>query len=332
MEAWEPWVVGLAPPLVIWLLWRGQTLSVEALRRALWLLREGHRVVYAVVSWFGTLLHEVSHATVLLLSGHGIKQFSVRSEQGHVLPARMSKGPVGFLFFLAAALAPLFIPALLVLLGLWWWVDRGLLPQATAAAGYAPASQLFLDLLMRFPLRLVQALGGLDLANWRHAIVAAIVLLGIPGARPSHVKGSRFHGTQDEGDVAVLRRLIRHNPAPFIAFLALLYLGYVGLVAYAPAAWTPRLYWAPVTFVAGLALTGITLALFDALWWGAPGLAGQRVRMLGWLCPIAFVAAQILMRTWAAAAPQQANLVALAAWLATGLAVRLAGRRRALAV
>ena len=91
---WQPFVAAAIPLALVWLLWRTQTLSVEALRVSLLRLdrHADQRWLYAIVSWFGTLLHEVSHATVLLLSGHGVKEFRAGVETGHVLPARMRGG------------------------------------------------------------------------------------------------------------------------------------------------------------------------------------------------------------------------------------------------
>src|SRR5207244_4244981 len=140
-QAWEPFAAAAFAPAAVWLLWRAQALSVELLRWRLVALARwrGARGLYAVVSWFGTFLHEVSHASVLLLSGHG------------------------------------------------------------------------------------SDLASLDLARWPHLGVFLLVLLAMPASRPSHVKGSRFHGSKSEGDIPVLRQRIRQQPLLFVAFLALLY-------------------------------------------------------------------------------------------------------------
>src|SRR5688572_18622850 len=134
MPAWEPFAAAAVGPAVVWVLWRLQTVSVDVLRtRMLALTRHWDQAwIYAVVSWFGTFLHEVSHATVLLLSGHGVKQFRAGVEEGHVLPGRM-RGGVGMLFFLAAALAPLYIPPLLALLAL--GLVLGVLPDPFTVGG-----------------------------------------------------------------------------------------------------------------------------------------------------------------------------------------------------
>lgn len=323
MTDWTLFAAAAFAPVAIWLLWRGQTLSVEALRLSLlWMARRGLRWLYAVVSWFGTLIHELSHASVLLLSGHGISQFRAGVERGHVLPSHVKTRGLGMLSFLVAALAPLFVPPLLVLVAVFFLVDRSILVLPTPGPGLEPALDALKQVLLEFPLRLLQALAQLDLARWQHAAVLALVLLALPGSRPSHVKGSRFHGNA-EGDIPVLRAHIRQHPVPFILFLLLLYAAYF-LTLVLPAA-----YWLPIGAVWALALTGIVLALVGAVWWGLTGLAGSAHPLLGWLAPAAFVAVQAGARTLDPAPEVAAiNLLSLAAWLAVGALLFLVARRR----
>jgi hypothetical protein len=311
-------------PIVIWLLWRGQTLSVETLRLSLlWMARaRGLLWLYSVVSWFGTVIHEISHASVLLLGGHGISQFRAGVEGGHVTPTRVRTKGIGMLSFLVAALAPLFIPPLLVLVALIVLVDRGLLVLPTAGPGLAPALDAFKALLIAFPQRLLLALAHLDLAHWQHALLLAVLLLALPGSRPSHVKASRFHGP-GEGDIPVLRAHIRSHPIPFVLFLLVLYAAYF-LTLMLPAA-----YWIPIGAVWDLALTGIVLALVGGLWWGLIGLAGRTHALLGWLGPATFVAAQIGLRIVRPGMDVGAlNLASLVAWALLAVLLALAAGRR----
>jgi hypothetical protein len=326
MAALDPMLFAAAAfaPLAVWLLWRGQTLSVEALRLSLlWMARPpGLRWLYSTVSWFGTLLHELSHASVLLLSGHGISQFRVASERGHVTRTRVKTSGIGMLSFLVAALAPLFIPPLLVLGALLVLVDHGILALPAAAPGLPQALDALKDLLIAFPQRLLLALAHLDLARWQHATILLLLLLALPGSRPSHVKASRFHGP-GEGDIPVLRTHIRKHPVPFLLFLLLLYAAYF-LTLIAPAA-----YWWPIGMVWSLALTGIVLALVGAAWWGLFGLAVRTSLLLGWLGPATFVAMQVLLRV---ARPDLSlgllNAASLAAWALLAALLYSVARRR----
>lgn len=330
-QPWEPFVAAAFAPAVVWLLWRGQTLSVEALRWRMLKLVHARRTawLYSIVSWFGVLLHEVSHAVVLLLSGHGIRQFRAGVEQGHVLPSRTREGAVGFLSFLLAALAPLFIPPLLVLVALAGVVGLAVVRIADAVPGLPGAIEVLRAELVTFPADLALAVAGLDLAQWPQALVLLLILLAMPSSRPSHVKGSAFHGTKDEGDVAVLRARIRRNPLIFLAFVLVLYATYFVTTAWAPAA---PVYWTAFQVLWAIALTGILLSLFGAAWWSLVALGTRTWAAVWWLGPLAFAAAQVLLRAVPATghlAPMQVNGIAVAAWLAVAgaLAILLPRRR-----
>jgi hypothetical protein len=321
-EAWEPFAAAAIAPVAVWVLWRCQTLSVEVLRWRLVKLANtpSLRWLYMTVSWLGVVLHELSHATVLLLSGHGIRQFRAGAESGHVLPARMQGGAWGLFSFTAAALAPLFIPPILVLAALHFLAGAALdvfhLPAGEALAQAVDAVR---HSLVDVPLRVGLALGGLDLATWQGAACLAVAILAMPSSRPSHVKGSRFHGTKDEGDVPALRARIRRNPVPFILFLLLLYAAYFAM-PYLPAA-----YWFPFQAVWAVALTGVALSLFGALWWGIVGLARNTKAWAWWLGPATFVACEVAFRAVPAfASLLEVNLASLAAWAAVAVALRFA--------
>src|SRR5688500_11532759 len=323
MPAWEPFAAAAVGPAAVWVLWRLQTVSVDVLRtRLLVLTRHWDQAwLYAIVSWFGTFLHEVSHATVLLLSGHGLKEFRAGVEEGHVLPGRM-RGGAGVLFFLAAALAPLYIPPLLALLAGYLVLGVAPIPFQVGGEGLRGVWQAVRPVLVELPQELALAIAGLDLADWRHAVVLAVVLLGAPGSRPSHVK-SRFHSKGDGGDVATLRRHIRHHPLPFILFLAVVF------GAYFAAQWLPEAYWYPLEAVWAVAVAGIVLALFGALFWGLVGLDGRASSLVAWLGPTTFVLVQVAGRAMAwPVTVLQVNGIAVLAWAAVALSLALVLPRR----
>jgi hypothetical protein len=319
MAAWEPFAAAAIPPVIVWVLWRLQTVSVDVLRRALLVLTRhwDQSWIYAIVSWFGTFLHEVSH----VLSGHGLKEFRAGVEEGHVLPGRM-RGGVGMLFFLAAALAPLYIPPLLALLAIYLVLGVAPIPFTVGGEGLTGAWDAIRPVLLDLPADLALAIAGLDLADWRHAVVLAVVLLGAPGARPSHVK-SRFHSKGDGGDVAALRRHIRQHPLPFILFIAVVF------GAYFAARWLPEAYWYPLEAVWAVAIAGIVLAVFGILVWGLVGLGGRTSALVAWLGPTAFVLVQVGGRALAwPLSIMELNGVAVAAWAAVAVLLMLVLPRR----
>lgn len=323
---WEPFLLAALPPAIVWLLWRLQTLSVEILRgRLIGLARNpDQRWLYAVVSWFGTFLHEASHALVLLLTGHGIRGFRAGVEEGHVLPARMHRG-AGTLFFLVAALAPLFIPPLLVLVGLWLVLGAQPVAWAAAESNLATFPSYLHANLLDGPLRLLRLLAGLDLADWRQALVFALALLGAPGSRPSHVRGSRWHGKDDQGDVAALRQTIRERPLPFVLLLAVVYGSFFALTPF-----EPRAYWYVWQALWTVAAAGVTLALAGAAFWSLANLDGRVRPLVAWLGPAVFIGIQIAGRMAGDGLTVLArNGISIAAWLCVAIVLGQAVPRRA---
>lgn len=326
MPAWEPFAAAAFAPAATWLLWRAQTLSVDLLRWRMVKLTQvaDQRWIYLIVSWFGVVLHELSHASVLLLSGHGIKRFRAGAEEGHVLPARMRKGPFAFLFFLVAALAPLFVPPLLFLVALRFLLEGGgtVVTFEAPGPGLQPAIEALRHALVDVPSRIASAVAGLDLATWQGALLLAIGLLAMPSSRPSHVKGSRFHGTEDEGDVAVLRAQIRHRPIVFVLFILLLYGAYFLVPFYPPA------YWFPFEALWAVALTGVALAILGAAWWSLVAIGRHTRAWAWWLGPASFVAAQVGLRILGTTIPVVVNATSLAVWAVVAVAFRFALPRR----
>jgi hypothetical protein len=325
-------------PAVLWALWRAQTASVGVLRIAMIRLVRHAKVLYLTASWFGTLLHEASHAAVLLLSGHGIKDASVRSETGHVTPRRTRNDPWSFLAFLAAAIAPLWIPPALVLLALALLVDPGLLPYHSVGPGWDAATETVRTSLIGTARDVGAAIASLDLAQPSHIAALVLALVAAPGSRPSHVRGSRFHGTRDEGDVAAVRRRIRQQPLVFLLFLAIVYALYFLLVVLVPA---PAWYWVPFETLWAVAVTGVLLALGGAALWSVVAWTTYVRPWAAWIGPAVAVFIQVGVRAaqtdaanGAAAAdwPIAAiNAASVAAWaLATGVLLVVLPRRDAI--
>lgn len=312
---------GAVAPAALWMLWRGQTASVGALRWAMVRMTRHAAWLYHVVSWFGTLLHELSHATVLLASGHGIKNASVRSETGHVTPRRARRDPLSFLSFLAAAIAPLWIPPALVLLAIALLVDGSVLQFHVVGLGWGETVQVLQESLWGTAAAVGTAFGSLDVTRPAHIAVLALALVAAPGSRPSHVKASRFHGGRDEGDIAVVRRRIRSQPVLFLLFLVGLWLLYFAL-----GWWAPGAYWVPFQALWAVAVTGVLLALFGATVWSIVAWNTFLHWVVRIVPPAMAVAAYVAVRMeWSVAA---ANAAALGAWAAAvGVLLLVAPRR-----
>ena len=289
MDAADIAVAAFAPA-VVWVLWRLQSLTVDqVLRRGMYKLLRHQRVTYNIVSWFGVLLHEVSHALFLVLGGHGIRRFKVGVDSGHVVPQQMRRGPFGVITFVVAAMAPMFVAPALILTVAWWLLDPALVTVASAGPGWDEAWPVLRDMLVAFPGRLGRALVGVDLATWRGLLVFGLMVFALPSARPSYLAGKG--GEKDQGDIAVVRAKVRRNAVTFVVLAALLVASYFVIVP-----WAPRIYWAAWQAVWATALTAILLAAAAGVGWYVVSRAGRAQFWAAWLPLAAAVAVQVLGR------------------------------------
>ncbi len=283
MISWQDALVAAAPILIAWVLWRLQALAINrVLRGGMVKLLRYQRTTYNVVSWFGVLLHEISHAVVMLLGGHGIRGFKVGVDAGHVTPKQVRKGPLGTLTFIAAALAPMVAaPAAITAFLL---IGRPL-PDTSAAHGFVGIRDNLEYIATDILQRLAFDVAGMDLTTWMGATLFALAVFAMPSARPSHVRNK---GEADEGDIAVVRRLIRQRPWPVLAFWLVLYGAYFAIVPFAPAA-----YWLGWQLVWSIGLVGTTLAVLMGLVWYAVAWTGRVQAWVAWLPYAAAIAVQV---------------------------------------
>lgn len=312
-------------PIVVWVLWRLQAVSVNTvLRGGMYKLLRHQTTTYNIVSWFGVLLHEISHATLLLLGGHGIRNFSVKVDQGHVTPRQVRRGPLGTISFIAAAMAPIYAAPGIILLLVILLLDPDLIPFARDATGLRPALEVLEATAVDVPLRLLDVLVGLDVTTAAGAAVCILAIFAMPAARPSHVKK---RGEADEGDIAVVRRTVRRHPIPVLVLLAVVYLAYFAVVPF-DAAW----YWAPWQVIWAVALVGIVLAVMGGLGWYAVALTGRIQWLFAWVPYAAAMAVQVVPRLEGSGLGDVPvwviNLATLAAFLALALGLYSVAPRR----
>ncbi len=284
------WFVAAALPIALaWLLWRLQAVCVNRLLRGgMYRLLRYQRTTYAFVSWFGVLVHEISHALVLMVGGHGIRRIKVGVDAGHVTPRQVRKGPIGTLTFIAAALAPMVaapiaVAALLLLGGL-------RLPAPVADAGVLAAWENLMQVAMDVPERLVIDLVGMDVTTGVGAALFLLAVFAMPSARPSHVK---VRGEADEGDIAVVRRLIKKRPWPVLAFAFLVWASYF-VASFTSLRW----YWLVWEGIWMVALVGIVLAAIMGVVWYAVAWTGRIQTWIAWLPYAIVVAVQVGARLW----------------------------------
>lgn len=315
------WLLAAAVPLVAtWALWRVQAVAVDrVLRVGMFKLLRWQRRTYNVVSWFGVLLHELSHAALLLVGGHGIREFSVHTDHGHVKPRHRRNGPYGRFTFVLAAMAPLYVAPSAILVVAAILLEPDLLRPASTGPGLDAAWLAVRDLLTTFPLQLGEVLLGLDVTTGAGLAVLLLAVLAIPAARPSHVRSEG----RSEGDVAVLRATIRKAPALWLILLAALYVAYFLLVP----RW-PEAYWTAFHVVWATALTAILLAVAGGLMWWAVSWTGRVRPIVAWTPYAAAVLVQWGGRVYTDLPVVILNLIAFASFGFLAAALLTTARRR----
>lgn len=306
-------------PLSLWALWRLQGLAVEGLRWSMAPMFRFAGGLHNVISFFGVLLHECSHAVVLAVTGHGVKQFHVRPDHGHVLPRRRFHNGLGDLAFMAAAFAPMFVVPAAALAAFVFLLDAPF-PYTAAGSGWDATTEVARTFLVDSTVAWSKALASLDLSDLRHAALALVLLLAAPGMRPSFASGKGLGGNQ--GDLAVIRAMIRNRPWPFLILVALVVAAHF-LVPMAPAA-----YWAPAQVLWSVAVVGILTALLGAVVWGLVAVGSRIVRVLAWVPPALFVAAQVLGHRGDLSIAA-VNGLSLLIWAVTAFGLRASAPRRA---
>ncbi len=285
---WTWFLVAAAAPIVLWLLWRIQALAVDkVLRTGMYRLLRHQRATYNVVSWMGVLLHEISHAFFLILGGHGIQDFKVGVDAGHVTPKQVRKSTLGTLTFMVAALAPMFVApaAILVLLIL---LPSGDWPPALVSGpGIAVLLANLQNTAFGVGLLAVSELWALDVATWGGGVLLALMVFALPSARPSHVKKKGG----DEGDIAVVRRTIRRRPLAFIILVVLAYASYFALIP-----WAPEVYWRMWQVAWMVAIIGIVFPIGMGIVWHIVAWTGRIRGWAMWLPYAAVVAVQVFGR------------------------------------
>lgn len=305
-------------PVTLWVLWRLQALAVEGLRWSMAPMVRFAGGLHNAVSFFGVLLHELSHAAVLAVTGHGVKKFHVRPDHGHVLPRRRFHNGFGDLAFMAAAFAPMFVVPAAALAAFVFLLDVPF-PYTAAGNGWEATTAAAQAFLIDSTVAWSKALASVDLYDPRQAALVLVLLLAAPGMRPSLISGKGIGGKQ--GDIAIIRTIIRHRPLPFLLLLAVV-IGLHFLVPFAPAA-----YWAPVQVLWSVAVVGILTSLLGAVVWGLVAVGSRIVRVLAWVPPVLFVAAQVLGHNGDMSIAA-VNGLSLLIWAVTALGLRASAPRR----
>ena len=181
-----------------------------------------HPRMYKALNWWGTFVHELSHALMVLVSLNKIKEFKVGSGGGHVTwSSTKRQGYIAWLSAQIVSLAPFFIPPLLIGIPLVYTkiID---LKGITVNFGFSdPINMilmLWLELIPQLALKIGKMLAGLNLFCFWDVLLLVILMFSFSGAKPSSIKDSGV-----EGDIqSFLRRCKEHPVYTFFSFVLLI--------------------------------------------------------------------------------------------------------------
>jgi len=186
-----------------------------------------HPRMFKALNWWGTFVHELSHALMVLVSLNKIKEFKVGSGGGHVTWSSTKKqGYVAWFSAQIISLAPFFIPPLLIGVPLVYTeiIDlRGITVKSGFSDPINMISMLCLELVPQLALKIGKMLGGLNLFCIRDVLLLAILMFSFSGAKPSSIKDRGR-----EGDIqSFLRRCKEHPIYTFFSLVLLISLFWV---------------------------------------------------------------------------------------------------------
>ena len=208
--------------LILLLLTTAQSLFVNRAQFHIAKVYYSHPRMFKALNWWGTFMHELSHALMVLLSLNKIKEFKVGPGGGHVIwSSTKRQGYAAWLSAQIVSLAPFFIPPLLIGIPLVYTkiID---LKGITVNFGFSDPinmiSMLCLELIPQLALKIGRMLAGLNLFCFWDVLLLVILMFSFSGAKPSSIKDSHL-----EGDIqSFLRRCKEHLIYTFFSLVLLI--------------------------------------------------------------------------------------------------------------
>ena len=208
--------------LILLLLTTAQSIFVNRAQFHIAKIYYYHPRMFKALNWWGTFIHELSHALMVLVSLNKIKEFKVSSSSGHVTWSSTKKqGYIAWLSAQIISLAPFFIPPLLIGIPLVYTeiID---LKGITVNFGFADPinmiSMLCLELMPQLALKIGKMLAGLNLFCIWDVLLLVILMFSFSGAKPSSIKEGGM-----EGDIQnFLRQCKEHLIYTFFCLMLLI--------------------------------------------------------------------------------------------------------------
>jgi hypothetical protein len=213
----------LAPICGVILFWFIQLLFIESQKYLLSKIWEKHQPLCRFTNFLGILYQTICHALGYTVTKSGISQFYISVNYGRVAPKKEKKGIFewlsnGFLF-----VGPFFLPALLLLICLFFLMSQGF--DLSSAAEYTFAEQLitFGENLYTFSNGFFTFLATIDLLHPAHLGFLFLLIFFGMGIRPSYIGQEKQEKVDMIYDLKNIKNNILYKPLYLLILLLAAY-------------------------------------------------------------------------------------------------------------
>ena len=202
----------LAPILGVLLFWFIQLIFIESQKYFLSLIRPKHEPLCRFTNFLGILFQTICHALGYTVTKSGISDFYISVDYGRVKPKKEKKGVFEWLANSFLFMGPFFIPALLLLICLFFLIENGFVLSTTLDYTFAGQMISFGSNLHSFTTNFIGFLFNIDLLHPGHfGFFLLLIFLGM-GIRPSYIGQETKKKVDMLYDLRNIKDNILHKP------------------------------------------------------------------------------------------------------------------------
>jgi hypothetical protein len=254
----------LAPLCGVILFWFIQLLFIESQKYFLSKIWDKHKPLCRFTNFLGVLYQTVCHALGYTVTKSGISNIYVSVNYGKAAPKKERKGISEWLSNSFLFIGPFFIPAALLLICLFFLMDRGF--DVAIAVEYTFAENLinFGTNLYTFSERFFGFLVNIDLLHPAHFGFALLLMFLGMGIRPSYIGKEKREKVDMIYDLKNIKAHVLHKPLYLIILFLLAYiLFYISLLLHQN--WYVTIFsifgWLSIIAIVSLVITHMILFL-----------------------------------------------------------------------
>jgi len=221
----------LAPIFGVILFWFIQLLFIENLKYLLTKIRDNHEPLCRFTNFLGILFQTICHALGYTVTKSGISSFYISVNYGKVAPKREKTGVFEWMSNAFLFIGPFFIPSTLLLIYLFFLMDKGFNIISTTNYTFSGNLTAFGENLYYFSEGFIGFLSNIDLLHPAHlGFFILLIFLGL-GTRPSFIGEKKPEKVDMLFDLKNIRYNILHKPLYiFILFLIVYFLSYISFL------------------------------------------------------------------------------------------------------